>query len=270
MLARAAARSHEMSLRVALGASRIRLACQLLVESLLLAAAGGAAGLAIANAGAALLIRQLGSDASSVTLDLSLDWRVLGFTAAASLGAMLLFGVAPAFGIRAVRPNDALKEQGRSVAGDRRARFRHALIVVQVALSFVLLAGAGLFVRTFSTLISTPLGFDPAGLMIVDADARPGQSRARTDRGIRATGRRGGVGATRRLARIVVVSHAAERPELDPSRAGRGRTHPDAGRNRPRRSTPSRRGGSRPTGCACSPDATSLRPMSRAASGSRS
>jgi predicted permease len=179
-LARAAARSHEMSLRVALGASRIRLACQLMVESLLVAAAGGAAGLAIANAGAALLIRQLGTDASSVTLDLSLDWRVLGFTAAASLGAMLLFGVAPAFGIRAVRPNDALKEQGRSVTGDHRARIRHGLIVVQVALSFVLLAGAGLFVRTFSTLISTPLGFNPDGLMIVAADARraslaPGQ-----------------------------------------------------------------------------------------------
>ena len=151
LLARAAARRHEMSLRVALGASRVRLACQLLVESLLLAAAGGAAGLAIANAGAALLIRQLGTDVSAVTLDLSLDWRVLGFTAAASLGAMLLFGVAPAFGIRAVRPNDALKEQGRSVAGDHRARIRHGLIVVQVALSFVLLAGAGLFVRTFST-----------------------------------------------------------------------------------------------------------------------
>ena len=77
-LARAAARSHEMSLRVALGASRIRLACQLMVESLLVAAAGGAAGLAIANAAAALLIRQLGTDASSVTLDLSLDWRRAG------------------------------------------------------------------------------------------------------------------------------------------------------------------------------------------------
>ena len=169
-----------MSLRVALGASRIRLACQLMVESLLVAAAGGAAGLAIANAAAALLIRQLGTDASSVTLDLSLDWRVLGFTAAASLGAMLLFGVAPAFGIRAVRPNDALKEQGRSVTGDHRARIRHGLIVVQVALSFVLLTGAGLFVRTFSSLISTPLGFNPAGLLIVTADARrvnlaPGQ-----------------------------------------------------------------------------------------------
>ena len=172
MLARATARRHEMSVRLALGASRARLACQLFAESLLLATAGGIAGLALARSGAALLVRQLGSEVSSVTLDLSIDWRVLGFTAAVAFGATLLFGLAPAFGLRAVAPNDALKEHGRALAGDRRLGLRSALVVAQIAMSFALVAAAGLFVRTFTTLVSTPLGFDPDTLLIVSVDAR--------------------------------------------------------------------------------------------------
>jgi predicted permease len=171
MLARAAARRHDMSVRLALGASRTRLGCQLFAESLMLAVVGSAAGLALAEFIAALLIRQLGSDVNSVTLDLSVDWRVLGFTAAVALGATLLFGLAPAFGLGTVEPNDALKEQSRTVAGDRRIGLRNALVVVQVGLSFALVAGAGLFVRTFATLAATPLGFDPAKLLIVNVDA---------------------------------------------------------------------------------------------------
>jgi predicted permease len=173
MLARAAARRHEMSVRLALGASRARLGWQLFVESLMVALAGGAAGLALARFTAALLIAELGSDVSAITLDLSLDWRVLGFTAAVALGATLLFGVAPALRLGGVDPNDALKEQSRTVVGDRRLGLRHALVVAQVALSFVLVAGAGLFVRTFATLATTPLGFDPRQLLIVSIDASP-------------------------------------------------------------------------------------------------
>jgi putative ABC transport system permease protein len=173
MLARATARRHELSVRLALGASRVRLGCQMLVESLLLATAGGLAGLAVALVGAPFLIRQLGSDLSAATLDLSIDWRVLGFTAVASLGATVIFGLAPALGLGRVEPNDAMKEQSRAVAGEGRFAFRHALVVSQVALSFVLIAGAGLFVRTFATLATTELGFDPSRLLIVRVEASP-------------------------------------------------------------------------------------------------
>jgi putative ABC transport system permease protein len=167
MLARATARRHEMSVRLALGASRLRLACYLLTESLLLAALGGVAGLLVAKVGASLLVQQLGSEVRHVSLGLPLDGRVLGFTAAVALGATLLCGLAPAFGLLGVEPNDALKEQSRGVIGDRRLGIRNALIVTQVALSFALIMGAGLFVRSFASLMNTPLGFDASRLVIV-------------------------------------------------------------------------------------------------------
>jgi predicted permease len=173
MLARATARRHEMSVRLALGASRLRLGCQMFVESVILAVIGGLAGLAVARFGAPFLIRQLGSDLSAVTLDLSIDWRVLGFTAAASLAATFLFGLTPALGLGSVEPNDAMKEQSRAVAGDRRLGLRNGLVVAQVGLSFALVVGAGLFVRTFAALTTTSLGFDPSNLLIVRVDAVP-------------------------------------------------------------------------------------------------
>jgi putative ABC transport system permease protein len=175
MLARATARRHEMSVRLALGASRFRVVSLLLTESLFLALAGGIGGLAIAKLGAALLVGQLGSEVNTVALDLSLDWRVLTFTAVVSLGATLLFGVAPALGLGKAEPNEALKEQSRAMAGERRTGVRHALVVAQVALSFGLVAGAVLFGRTFVALTSTPLGFDPSNLLIVGVDAGAGR-----------------------------------------------------------------------------------------------
>ena len=169
VLARANARRHELTVRLALGASRLRLARQLLTENALLAAVGAFLGLVMAKWGAALIVGQLGS---TVSLDLSIDWRVFGYTAAGALGAVLLFGLAPALGVRRLTPNEALKEQGRGVTGDRRFGLRHALVVAQVASSVVLVVGAGLFLRTLVSLTTVPLGFDPQSLLIANVNVQ--------------------------------------------------------------------------------------------------
>jgi predicted permease len=172
LLARAASRRHELSLRLALGASRFRLAKQLLAETSILAAAGAGLGLLVAQWGSALLVRQLATPRSGVTLDLSLDWRVLAFMAAVTAATALVFGIAPAVGLSGVSANDAIKEQSRSVTGDRRFGVRNVLVAIQVALSLALLIGGVLFVRTLTALSGTKLGFDPEGLALINVDAR--------------------------------------------------------------------------------------------------
>jgi putative ABC transport system permease protein len=171
LLARATARRHEMSLRQALGASRLTLAGQLVLESLLLSAAGALLGLGLAQAGSRLLIHELSTRANAVFLDLSIDWRVLGFTAAVAVGTALLFGTAPALTAARVQPIEALKEQGRGAAGNR-ARLASTLVTAQVALSLVLVVAAGLFVRTFAALANRDLGLQPRGVLVVRVDAR--------------------------------------------------------------------------------------------------
>jgi predicted permease len=171
LLARAAARRHELSVRLALGASRLRLARQMLAESVMLAVAGAALGLVVARWGSTLLVRELGSSATNVPLDLGLDWRVLGFTIAIAAVTTIVFGLAPAVGVSGVAPQDAMKEQNRTIAGDRRFGFRNALVAGQVALSLVLVVGAGLFVRTLSALVKAPLGFRAEGLLSASVDS---------------------------------------------------------------------------------------------------
>lgn len=171
LLARASARRHEMSVRLALGASRIRLMRQLLAESLLLSSAGAALGVLFAHWGSRLLVRQLSTSNNTVFLDLGLDWRVLGFTALIAIGTALLFGTAPAFRASRVQPNDALKAQGRSVAGEPRFGIGNMLVVVQVALSLVLIVAAGLFMRTFSSLANLDLGFNRQAVLVATVNA---------------------------------------------------------------------------------------------------
>ena len=175
LLARADARRHEMSVRLALGASRGRLVAQLLVESLILACGGATLGLLVAELGSRLLLAQLSTTTNIVALDVPLDWRVLGFTMAVAVVASLVFGLAPAWRATRTTPHDALKSPGRTTAG-RTSRVGAALISTQVALSLVLVVAAGLFVRTFATLARTDLGFDAASLLIVNIDARKAAS----------------------------------------------------------------------------------------------
>jgi putative ABC transport system permease protein len=172
LLARANARRHEMSVRRALGASRLRLARHLLSESLVLAVAGAVLGLAFAQWGSRLLVRQLSTATNTVFLDLSIDWRVLAFTAGAAMATALLFGTAPAWRVARVEPNEALKEQGRGVHGDARLGLGNVLVVLQVALSLVLIVAAGLFVRTFTQLAGRSLGFDKDRVLVVSTQLR--------------------------------------------------------------------------------------------------
>ena len=172
LLARANARRHELSVRAALGASAWRIARQLLTESLVLAAAGAALGLAFARWAAQLLVHELSSNGSQITVDTALDWRVLAFTAAIALATALLFGIVPALRSTRVQPHDAIKEQGRSIVGDSRFGLASVLVAAQVALSLVLVVGAALFVRTFSSLAHVRLGFDPNPVMVVSASAK--------------------------------------------------------------------------------------------------
>jgi len=171
LLARATARRHELSVRLALGAGRWRLARQLLVESLVLSTIGALLGLLFAAWGSRALVAQLSTQVNRVVLDLPLDWRVMGFTIAVSMGTALLFGTAPAFRAARVAPIDALKEHGRTAGTDSRVSISSGLVIAQVALSLVLVVAAGLFMRTFAGLASVRLGFDSDRILAVGVNA---------------------------------------------------------------------------------------------------
>src|SRR5262245_977814 len=164
LLARAATRRQEMAVRLALGAGRGRLARQLLTESVLLALAGGAAGLLLATWGAWLLLR-FAPDNLPRLGEVGLDGRALGFTALTSLLTGVIFGLAPA--LQASRPgvNDALRESGRTGAGARGQRLRGAFVIAEIALALALLAGAGLTLISFWRLQAVDPGFNPDGVL---------------------------------------------------------------------------------------------------------
>jgi putative ABC transport system permease protein len=172
LLARATARRHELSVRVALGASRWRLARQLLIESLVLSSLGAGVGLLFASWSSRLLLGQLSTSVSRVSLDLSLDWRMLSFTAAVTIATALLFGTIPALRAARSAPIDAMKEHGRGAAGDAGMSLSSGLIAAQIALSLVLLVAAGLFIRSFERIATRQLGFDKDRVLVVTVDAR--------------------------------------------------------------------------------------------------
>jgi len=160
LLAKSGSRGREIAVRLAVGASRSQLLRQLVTESILLALAGGALGLALASAGMGSLLAMAPSTLPRLS-DIRLDARIFAFTFAVSLLTGVLFGLAPA--IYATRTNliETLKEgEGRASAGGRRSRLRKGLVAGEFALSLVLLTGAGLMIATFAKLISTNPGFD--------------------------------------------------------------------------------------------------------------
>src|SRR4051812_3881 len=174
-LARAIARGREIGVRLALGAGRARLVRQLLTESLVLALAGAVGGLIIASWGSRLLVT-LALEASTVPIDLRLDWPILAFTLLLSLGAVALFGLAPAIRASRVDLATTMRAQARALSGGlgaamgRRMPAAKVLIAAQVALSVVLLTGAALLVRSLHALESQPMGLDREHLLIVDLD----------------------------------------------------------------------------------------------------
>ncbi|MBA3256406.1 MAG: ABC transporter permease [Pyrinomonadaceae bacterium] len=168
LLLRAAARQAEISLRQALGASRARLVRQLLTESLLLAAIGGVAGILLAQWGVSVLVARV---AATAPLDVKPDFSILLFTTGISLVSGVLFGIAPA--IRATRTDltSALKEKA---SHGRKSRFNlgSALVVSQVAVSLILLVGAGLFARSLIKLQQEDLGFNRDNVLLASVDTR--------------------------------------------------------------------------------------------------
>jgi predicted permease len=169
LLARSTARTRELAVRQALGAGRSRLIGQLLTESLVLALAGGALGVVFASAASRLLIHMVSDGRIPLHLNVPLDMRLLSFALCVTLSTALLFGTIPAFRATRVNLTDSLKD-GRSQSAASRGPLAKVLVVSQVALSLVLLVGAGLFVRSLLNLTNVDTGFNKENVLRLRVD----------------------------------------------------------------------------------------------------
>src|SRR5688572_8104208 len=173
LLAQSVARRRELAVRLSLGAGRRQLIRQLLVESIMVSLTGAAAGLLIAAWGSRALVAMLSTRTNFTFLDLAMDWRVFAFTSAVGVATGLLFGVFPALRGTAVAPADALRDHSRGiVSGGSRLNVGHGLVALQVALSFVLVFGSTLFVRTLIGLTTQGMGFESDRVLIATIDLR--------------------------------------------------------------------------------------------------
>jgi predicted permease len=172
LLARATARYREVGIRLSIGAGKGRLIRQFLTESLLLSALGAAAGLMVAAGAGRILVALLSDGTSPLQLATAFDWRVLAFTAGVTLLNGLLFGLAPALQGTRVDISESLKESARNTAGaGKRMTFAKSLVAAQIALSLLLVVGAGLFLRTLWNLQSVEIGYSKEKLLAVRIDA---------------------------------------------------------------------------------------------------
>ena len=170
LLARAAAREREMAIRMSIGAGRARLIRQLLVESSLLGLAGAALGVLLAMTAGRLLLSMVSTGSRPLPLNVAPDAHVLVFTLAVTVATVLLFGIAPALTATRLDLAPALKEC-RTVIGQRAGnRLARGLVASQVALSLVLLAGAGLFLRSLANLLNESTGFDKDNVLVMTVD----------------------------------------------------------------------------------------------------
>ena len=173
LLARASTREREIAVRQAVGASRVRIIRQLLVETLLLTVLGTALAVLLAQGLSRFLVSSIGTGLNSVFLDLTPDWRVLGFTAAVAALTCLLFGLTPALRATRVELSAVMKNTGRGLtAGGGRLSLRRGLVVVQVALSLVLVASALLFMRSLNKLLTVDAGFNQENLLVARVSFR--------------------------------------------------------------------------------------------------
>jgi predicted permease len=174
LLARATVREREMTVRAALGAGQWRIVRQLLIESLLLALAGAAAGCLLAYGGVKVLVRFLPRSPLPGEVEFGLDGQALAVSLGIAVLSALLFGIAPA--IYSARRDlvHGLKSAGRGVAGGQ-GRLRNALVTAEIALSMVLLLGAGLLMRSFVSLVHVDLGFDPRNILVTSVAFPPGR-----------------------------------------------------------------------------------------------
>ena len=182
LLARASSRQREMSVRLALGAGRTRILRQMFTESLLLSLAGGAFGLLLGYAGRHAIPHLLSSSWEPTMMNSRFDWKVFGFTAAVSIVTGLLFGLAPAWQTTRTQVSSGLKDNAQTATQRRRNLTGKTLVVVQIALSTLLLVGAGLFARTMMNLNNTHLGFRPDNILLFDL--QPPQTRYQAAKGI--------------------------------------------------------------------------------------
>jgi predicted permease len=171
LLARSTARARELAVRQALGAGRSRLIRQLLTESLALALAGGALGVAFASGASHLLLRMVSDGRDALQVGVGVDTRLLLFTLGVALATALLFGTIPAFRATKLSLTNSLKEGRGQSDGPAKGRLATALVVSQVALSLVLLVGAGLFVRSLMNLTNVDTGFNRENVIRLSVDA---------------------------------------------------------------------------------------------------